>query len=408
MTIQTATSEDINYLFSPQAIRDRAYQLYDLTLEGKGHFTVHIEQLDTVCDYVQAVIEQNYPDLKIPFHSRWGHFKVGGIDRLAPLNHALEHLSPTEKARSKIDLAIVSVLLDAGAGNQWQFHEKSSHQYFSRSEGLAVASLEMFLNGDFSSNSNNHFQVDAQALIKFTADQLENGFQVTSHNPLIGIEGRVHLLQSLGTCLLQSSVFSEQRPGNLLDALLSTHGSHIQAEHILQILLKEIGPIWPSRIRLNQTNLGDVWHHPLLGSPDTIDSLIPFHKLSQWLTYSLIEPIAEAGNSVNGVEHLTGLAEYRNGGLLIDKGLITLKDDQLFSIAHQPSSPLIIEWRALTIVLLDKIAKNIRETLHRSETEFPLAKVLEGGTWWAGRKAALEKRSNGEPPLILASDGTVF
>lgn len=408
MTIHSATSQDIDYLLSPQAIRDRAYRLYELTLEGKGHFTVNITQLDTVCDYVLAVIKQNYPDLNIPFHSRWGHFQVGNIDRLTPLNQALSHLSPTEKARSKIDLAIVSVLLDAGAGDQWKFHESSSQQHLSRSEGLAIASLNMFLNGDFSSNSSNNFQVDAQALIHFTEHQLEIGFQVTEHNPLVGVKGRVHLLQSLGKCLQQSAVFSEQRPGNLLDALLSAHGSQLKAEHILQVLLKELGPIWPSRITLNQTNLGDVWHHPLLGSQDTIDALIPFHKLSQWLTYSLIEPITEAGNSVSGVEHLTGLAEYRNGGLLLDKGLLTLKDESLLAIPHQPNSMLIIEWRALTIVLLDKIAEKIRTKLHRNEAEFPLAKVLEGGTWWAGRKAALENRTNGEPPLILASDGTVF
>ena len=408
MTIHSATNKDIDYLLSPQAIRERAYQLYALTLEGKGHFTVNITQLDAVCDYVLAVIEQNYPDLNIPFHSRWGHFQVGNIDRLTPLNQALSHLSPIEKARSKIDLAIVSVLLDAGAGEQWTFHENRSQQHFSRSEGLAIASLEMFLNGAFSSNTHNKFQVDAQALIKVTEHQLEAGFQVTNNNPLIGVSGRVHLLQSLGKCLQQSPVFSEQRPGNLLDALLSAHGNHLKAEHILQILLKELGPIWPSRITLNQTSLGDVWHHPLLGSPDTINSLIPFHKLSQWLTYSLIEPITEAGNSVSGVECLTGLAEYRNGGLLLDKGLLTLKDEAMLSTPHQPNSTLIIEWRALTIVLLDKIAEQIRAKLHRNETEFPLAKVLEGGTWWAGRKAARENRPNGEPPLILASDGTVF
>ncbi|MGE0634502.1 MAG: DUF1688 family protein, partial [Pseudobdellovibrionaceae bacterium] len=41
-------------------------------------------------------------------------------------------------------------------------------------------------------------------------------------------------------------------------------------------------------------------------------------------------------------------------------------------------------------------------------SEFPLAKVLEGGTWWAGRFLAAEKRQGGPPPIQIKSDGTVF
>ncbi|MFC7690033.1 DUF1688 family protein [Paeniroseomonas aquatica] len=38
----------------------------------------------------------------------------------------------------------------------------------------------------------------------------------------------------------------------------------------------------------------------------------------------------------------------------------------------------------------------------------PLARVLEGGSWWAGRRLAAERRADGGPPLIIASDGTLF
>jgi len=49
---------------------------------------------------------------------------------------------------------------------------------------------------------------------------------------------------------------------------------------------------------------------------------VPFHKLSQWLAYSLIEPLEAAGIAVDGLGDLTALAEYRNGGLLVDLGVI--------------------------------------------------------------------------------------
>jgi hypothetical protein len=38
----------------------------------------------------------------------------------------------------------------------------------------------------------------------------------------------------------------------------------------------------------------------------------------------------------------------------------------------------------------------------------PLAKILQGGTWAAGRKIARERRADGSPPLRVVSDGTVF
>ena len=119
-------------------------------------------------------------------------------------------------------------------------------------------------------------------------------------------------------------------------------------------------------------------------------------------------PILESGLSVTGLEELTGLAEYRNGGLFLDSGLISLKDPTDASRDWKPESDLIIEWRALTIHLLDMVGLEIQKALGKTPEEFPLAKVLEGGTWWTGRKLAQEKRKDGVPPLQIISDGTVF
>jgi hypothetical protein len=135
---------------------------------------------------------------------------------------------------------------------------------------------------------------------------------------------------------------------------------------------------------------------------------MPFHKLSQWLTYSMIEPIEEAGLTVGGVNDLTGLAEYRNGGLLVDAGVLRLRDEGVLEQAHVPNSELIVEWRALTVHLLDRLAPMVRERIGMDEAQFPLAKVLEGGTWRAGRWIAAEKRPGGGPPIRIESDGTVF
>jgi hypothetical protein len=229
---------------------------------------------------------------------------------------------------------------------------------------------------------------------------------VGPENPLVGVEGRVRLLNNLGEALSNREIFRDGRPGNIVDCLIARCGKEIPATEILRAVLEGLGPIWPGRLVSGGVNLGDVWRHEGLG--EAPGSLVAFHKLSQWMTYSLIEPMLEAGLRVTGVEKLTGLAEYRNGGLMLDAGLISLRDPAAAGQAWEPGSELIVEWRALTIYLLDIIGGEVQKTLGLSPAELPLAKVLEGGTWWAGRFLAQEKRANGNPPLQIKSDGTVF
>ncbi len=403
-----ASQAELNYILSPLAIRERSQQIFDLTLQGKTHFNFHEESMNSVVDFVTETIYKNYPDLNIPFHSRWGHFNVGGINRLKVLDEKLSTVNAEERARIKLDLVVVSVLLDAGAGEKWSYFEASSQQKFSRSEGLAVASLYMFLNGDFSHDPKNPWQVTAEGLKALSIEKLEKGFQVSTENPLIGVSGRLGLLKTLGETLSKNSAhFKNSRPGFIFD-FMKSKGHVVEAVDLLRAVLDGLGPIWPGRTTLNDINLGDVWSHSLLGTKDDFKSLVPFHKLSQWMTYSLIGPIEEAGVKVQNVHKMTGLPEYRNGGLLLDKKLLSLKNPEHLKMAHKPDSDLIIEWRALTIVLLDKIGDLVRNKINKTEADFPLAKVLEGGTWWAGRIAAKELRADGTPPLKLDSDGTVF
>lgn len=398
---------DIDYLLSPKAIRDRATQIFALTEQGKTHFVYHPEKFTPTVFYVLSVIKKNYPDLNIPFHSRWGHFRVGKVDRVAALDKRLGSLAPMERARTKLDLVIASVLLDAGAGMTWSYLEKDTQQKFSRSEGLGVASLHMFLAGCFAEDQRS-LRADSRGLQKVGAKLIEEHFQVSDANPLVGVAGRALLLNNLGKALENKKIFRDGRPGNIVDYLVEKYGKTVPAVGVLRAVLDGLGPIWPGRLNTNGINLGDVWQYPALGAEGSLASLVPFHKLSQWLTYSLLEPIMDAGITITGVENLTGLAEYRNGGLLLDSGLVSLKDPNEATQTWTPDSALIIEWRALTIYLLDLIGAAVQKTLGKSQAEFPLAKVLEGGTWWAGRFLAQEKRKDGGPPLQIKSDGTVF
>lgn len=398
------TVPELEYLLSPRAIRDQARVIFERTEKKKGLFLYHPEKLGEVVKLVLDVTRKNYPSLDIPFHSRWGHFRAGGIDRVKELDEKLAGLDSLEKARCKLDLVIPSVLLDAGAGPAWKYRD--GPRVLSRSEGLGVASLRLFLAGAMSGDRKSP-RTDAEGLGKMSMRDLMDHFQVSDRNPLVGLEGRLQLLKNLGGALSNAEVFPGGRAGNILDCLRKRCGASVPATSILKAVLEGLGPIWPGRLQCRGVNLGDVWRHSGLDPVSVAKNLVPLHKLSQWMTYSLIEPIVEAGIPVTGVEELTGLAEYRNGGLFLDSGLLSLKHPADAARDWKPENDLIIEWRALTVHLLDLVGAEVQKALGKTPADFPLAKVLEGGTWWAGRQLAQEKR-NGLPPLNIISDGTVF
>jgi hypothetical protein len=182
----------------------------------------------------------------------------------------------------------------------------------------------------------------------------------------------------------------------------------LAAPDILKEVLAGFGPIWPSRISLGGIALGDTWRHTAIKRADATNGLVPLHKLSQWLTYSLIEPMQRADAMVTDMDGLTGLAEYRNGGLFVDAGVLAARDAALATTALEVDAEAVVEWRALTVALLDRIAPLVKEKLGVAPDAMPLGSILEGGTWAAGRKIAKQKRPDGSPPLTIVSDGTVF
>lgn len=409
-----ALEREARALLTAAAVRARAAQMLEIGLAGGlQHFTIDLDRMDGVAEAVLAVTRKAYPRLDIPFHARWRHFVLGGVDRWAELADATSWPDRAARARAEFDLAIVSVLLDAGAGAAWRYWDAVTGGSIGRSEGLAIASLDMFAGGLFSRDPGAPFRADADVLARLPRDRLTSAFQVGDANPLLGLEGRTDLLRRLGKLVAErSEVFGlndTPRPGGLFDHIAAQAvGGALPAPAILSAVLDQLGPIWPSRLELAGMPLGDCWHHPAIEADDATAGLVPLHKLSQWLSYSLIEPLQRAGFEVTDIDGLTGLAEYRNGGLFVDHEVLRLRDAADAARAHAVDSLLVVEWRALTVALLDRLAERIRAKLDHTPQTLPLASILEGGTWAAGRAIAFARRPDGSPPLKVISDGTVF
>ena len=143
-----AVNDEVLALLTPEAVRERCHELFVIAEAGDlDHFSLNLEQLDAATTFVMSEIRSNYPDGKVPFHSRWRHFEFGVRNLWAELSASMPKVTMEENARRRFDLAIVSVLLDAGAGNAWKYTDKKSGLVFGRSEGLALASIRLLESG---------------------------------------------------------------------------------------------------------------------------------------------------------------------------------------------------------------------------------------------------------------------
>ncbi|KAF1996413.1 DUF1688-domain-containing protein [Amniculicola lignicola CBS 123094] len=433
------------YLRSIYSVRERTKLVLEKAKKNQlKHFVVDMTKFQETAAYVVSIIKRDYaPDYaSIPPHGRWQHFEVGGRPRIDQLMQSWpSSVDSQERTRRLIDLFLVSVLLDAGAGTKWQYKSKESGRIYRRSEGLAVASLEMFKAGIFSSDANEPCQVDSTALKRLDVSTMARGLQVSDSNPIDGLEGRTGLLQRLGDALQNQEVFGlEARPGNMLDYLLSHPSTQASSVPIVplpvfwDVLMESLIPIWPaSRTQIDGISIGDAWPCSVMPSHPTHpwENIVPFHKLTQWLCYSLMVPMNKLLHvHFPGAELMTGLPEYRNGGLFIDTGLLTLKpDDAKRGLAQyqrnsqlkgQPSmevvpmftadDDVIVEWRAVTVGFLDELLTEVNSLLHLAgRNKLTLAQMLEAGSWKGGREIAEVSRPNTkEPPIMILSDGTVF
>lgn len=398
----------LKLLLTSDAVRQRCYILGEKARQNQTlWFRLDESRLDECAEYVAQECLSNYPQLDIPYHSRWRHFTAGGTDLWQHYQtERLVHLDQKERTRTAIDLVFLSVLLDAGAGGHWTYREPLTGIEMQRSEGLAVASLDLFFNG-FNRNAETGYRMDPHSLDSLSDQHFAQCFQHSAQNPLIGVEGRMELLKGLSTVLKKSTQLN--RPGDLYDIFLArADNGRLAAGDILVEILNRFSSIWPGGLIHDGINIGDAGYHSLVQTNDASNHIVVFHKLSQWLSYSLIEPLQWSGMVITDLDQLTGLPEYRNGGLLIDTGVLQPIHPELHQQTLSVQSEAVVEWRALTVYVLDIIARQVRSKLNRTIAELPLASILQGGTWSAGRKIAAAKRAGGGPPLKLAIDGTVF
>ncbi|KAI0178395.1 hypothetical protein BJ166DRAFT_50097 [Pestalotiopsis sp. NC0098] len=432
-------SPEITYLLSLKAVRERSRLVLQAAKEGAlNSFDYDEPRMNEVSKVVIDIIKRDFgPDryAEIPPHGRWQHFNVGGVDRIGSLlsQWSAEGCDDKlEQTRRLLDLFFVSVLVDAGVGDKWTFAEPGSEgRVYGRSEGTAVASLYMFKAGCFSSDKSKPHSVDSAALQGITEELFSEQFQITAENPMVGVSSRVKLWNAVGQQLGNGpQIFGAQgRPGSMVDYLIKTakEPNTLDYTDLWSVLQGVLIPSWPKeRTHLSGNPIGDAWPLKVLadraaakGDTSEAAAIAPFHKLTQWLGYSLLIPLTRVlGITVINDDLGTGLPEYRNGGLFYDLGALRLKPAVLEAGRRASGQDLplypatgdtVVEWRAMTVALLDELHRLVSEHFEKEGVKLNLAQMLEAGSWLGGRELAAKLRPETKSsPILFEGDGTLF
>ena len=275
---------------------------------------------------------ENYPALDIPFHARWRHFAAGGVDRWAKLAASAPWPDAASRARSAFDLAIVSVLLDAGAGPDWRYRARRRFAPCRARKGSRSPPSTCSRSGAFSADPRDKLARGRLAACLHRGLRTRRGLpglrrQIRSSGSRAarrccgrsGARSRQHRRSSPRETSAAGRALRPSRRDRRSAPRASTRRIHFGSRAHASRADLAVAPVArrrPARRLLAPSGVR---------RDDATNGLLPFHKLSQWLSYSLIEPLQEAGIKVVDIDGLTGLPEYRNGGLFIDLGAVSLK-----------------------------------------------------------------------------------
>jgi hypothetical protein len=315
----------------PPTLRARCAAVTQAVTDGLSpHFKLDRRRLDETADFVATVMQERHPDGRVPAHGAWRHLQAGGVDRIAEFDALLAGRPAAEQARARFDLAMLGVLLDAGAGPQWRYTEnanagdlpalalpaqrrrtedlfalldqvaatpvagsagarpltaqaadatdtppadatpeRANEGVYTESEGLAVASFRAFVGGAFSAATDDPLRADAATLRHVDSAALRAVFQVTPNNPLTGLDGRAGTLARLGEALQAEADRGggQARPGLLYDRItVGGTRPEVDAAELLGSALRLLAPVWRTGILVSGVPAGDVWPHRWAGA----------------------------------------------------------------------------------------------------------------------------------------------
>lgn len=407
----TKTSNPALNLFQPEEIRRKALDVLERAVDGQlSHVDVDLSRMNEVLLKVLEVTKGNYPDFQIPPYGVWRDFEVGEFDRWGALASAREFESAEAMLAAAADLAVISTYMKTRRPDDRAFEDQMTGTVVSGTHASTLAAFHMFAAGSFSSDMSDPYRVDAETLIRMDIAELADGLQWDRRDNADMLDAMQRHLKRLGEALaLRPDLFSEgdtTRPGHLAIRLAKQSSEAVDAGIVLDRLLEALAPVWEGGAVSGEIKLGDCFIHSELPEAD-LEQFHPFHMAAQEMVYSLVEPFAWAGWAVSNLEHLSAPAGLAHVALLEHMGVINVRrEDGALTGAHEQDR--MIELRALSLALTDKLAEMLRTELQVSPDQLPLSCILEGGTSRAGVQILQANPEIDEKLGRLLNPGSVF
>lgn len=374
-------------LRTTHAVRERCARLLaHARTRGSAWFDVDEDAMRSSAREVATTIRHDFPRLNVPVHSVWRLLGQDGIDRREQLEQPLQQLTPAERTHARLDFAVVAVLLSTAMGSASPYTEPATGRRLAGEAGRVVGTLHAFNAGLFSSDPQRPFQCDAHGLRGVVTDQLAGVLQVHPPEAQEALGRQAVLLRRLGELLSeQPEVFGEDgRPAGVFDVIVSPYGhgiphtADVDAHDILSQLLTTLPGLWPGAGQLGGVALGDCWRHGDAGGDGPSREWVPLHATLQALALSLLEPFFWGGVQVRGIGGLTAIADRPLCDWMLETGVLRLRDERTASSDWTCGDAVVVEWRALSLALMEEMAPLMRDFLGCERSELPMGCILEG------------------------------
>jgi len=150
----------------------------------------------------------------------------------------------------------------------------------------------------------------------------------------------------------------------------------LRAQTVVDGLAPLLDPIVTSTVRIGGRQVGDVWRHPLAWDEDRSRELVPFHALLLALTLDLVEPLQEAGRPLADLDQLPIPASRELASDVLRLGLVRTRHAAVARLRHPPGSDIVVELRALSVALADRLVDRLRAELGRTVHDLPVARLI--------------------------------
>ena len=357
MTSSTDTERKLpplTMLRLPAAVRDRCWMLLAGVELGKSPlYELNGPGLTAVTVAVADLVRRKHANLVPPLDTCWLTLRRQAPDDLEKLADALQAADAVERARSGFDLALLDTTVSPSGGS-----------------GSVTELMRAYAEGSFSADPDKPLRLDPKGL---------NQWLDSAPGWIDEVPCAVTRLKRLAGCLNGDEGTGEALPfRGLLNRLIARANNGtlsalqlLDSVHPLALCLHSEGA------KLGGTSLGDVWRHPAIRTGDKTRELLPFHAFAQRLSLSFVEPLAEAGITVTELGQLTAPATHQICSDFLTLGVIRCRHTAIGRLAHPTSSDIVVELRALSVALADRLADHLCAELRITTTDLPVVRILD-------------------------------